>query len=149
MNENEKRVISKLAVFGGCGTGVTQEKLEGLMDMNSDNISSILNNLENQNITKERASDSEEIRLCEWVCRLLKDISKNKRDRELKIKETHMLNVVCVLKGESNLTQKELSKRAKVPTSSLSDTVLPKLEGLNLVTRVSFGTINLVRLANK
>ena len=144
LNEDEKRVISKLAVYGGY-SGVSQEELQDLAGMDS-NIYQILNNLETKGIVKQRASDSERIGLCKWAQDVLKDMS---RDRELNITEVHTLNVVCVLKEGDNITQKELSKRAEVPTSTLSNIIIPLLEDLYMAERVSVGSGKLVRLIMK
>ena len=71
------------------------------------------------------------------------------KDRQLNTTETHMLNVICVLKGEDNITQKELSKRAGVPPSTLSDAVIPLLEDIYMIERVSVGPSRLVRLISR
>jgi len=141
LSEDEKRVISKLEVFGGY-SGITKEEFQDLMGMDPEDISSILTDLEIRGII-ETTSDPGNIKLCKWVRPLLKDMSK---DRGLDSVETHLLNVVCVLKGEDNITQKELSRRANVPTSTLSETVIPLLEYFCMIERVGVGSSKLVRL---
>ncbi|ODS40002.1 hypothetical protein BEH94_03120 [Candidatus Altiarchaeales archaeon WOR_SM1_SCG] len=142
LDKDERQVISKLAVFGGY-SGIAKEKLMGLTGMESNNLSHILNNLEIRDIINQGLSDSEKVELCKWVPPLLKDVS---GDRELNTIETHTLNVVCMLKEEDNITQKELGRRAKVPPSTLSEVVIPLLENHSMVERVSVGSGKLVRL---
>ena len=73
LGNDEKKIISKLAVFGGY-SGIPQEKLQGLTGTDSNDLSRILNDLEIKDIINQRLSNSEKIILCKWAHPLLKDM---------------------------------------------------------------------------